>query len=137
MDESSNLRQGGPDAPNRDTDFDLVGRIGKVIERYKIFYIMAGAIMAWWGRNVVVPLRESALTTTEVRLVNVKMDTLRSQMTVRLDRADADRTRMIEIQENQSMILGTLTRLQCLRTTLVDRAKIDLNCKDIPVEVPR
>jgi len=58
-------------------------------------------------------------------------------MTVRLDRADADRTRMIEIQENQSMILGTLTRLQCLRTTLVDRAKIDLNCKDIPVEVPR
>jgi hypothetical protein len=137
MDESSQLRQGGPDAPNRDSDFDLIARIGRVVERYKIFYIMAGALMAWWGRNVVVPLRTSAQTTGEVRILNVKMDSLKSQVNVRLDRADVDRGRMIEIQENQSMILGTLTRLQCLHTNAIDRVKINLDCKDIPIEIPR
>lgn len=134
MEESSQLRQGGPDAPNRGTDSDLVARFGKFIGRYRIFYIMAGALMAWWGRNIVVPLRESALTTAEVRLLNRKID---SVVVPRLNQADADRSTIIRIQENQGAILGVLTRLQCLRTTLRDRALLDLTCTSIPVEFPK
>ena len=134
MEESSKLRNGGPDAPNRDTDFDLIGRLGKFIDRYKIVPILIGALLTWWGRNVVTPLRESAMTTSEVRLLNRKVD---SVIVPRLDRADADRSRMIGIQENQSMILGTLTRLQCLHTNAIDRVKINLDCKDIPIDIPR
>ena len=115
---------------------DLIARIGRVIDRYKIVPILIGALLTWWGRNVVTPLRESAQTTGEVRLLHTTVDSFKNQVTLRLDQADADRTRMISIQENQSMILGTLTRLQCLRTSLIDRAKIDLDCKNIPVEFP-
>jgi len=135
MDESSQLRRHpDPELPNRDSDFDLIARIGRVFDRYKIFYILVGGLLTWWGRNVVTPLRESAMTTSEVRLINKKID---SVIVPRLDRADGDRTRMIEIQENQSMILGTLTRLQCLHTDAIDRVKINLDCKDIPIESPK
>ncbi len=133
MDENR-LRTGGPDAPERASDSDWVGRAGKVAERYKILWIMLAAILAWWGRNVVTPLRESAMTTSEVRLINRKID---SVLVPRLDLADVDRSRMLRIQENQSAILGTLTRLQCLRTSFVDRAKINLDCASIPVEFPK
>jgi len=117
----------------RDTDADLVARLGAVVERYKIFYVAGAAIFVWWTRTIVVPLRESALTTVEVRRLNTKVD---SVIVPRLDRADADRTRMIAIQENQSAILSLLTRLQCLKTNEIDRVKINLDCKDIPIDIP-
>lgn len=78
-----------------------------------------------------VPLQESAKTTGEVRMINDKIDKI---IIPRLDSADADRAKVIRIQEMQGTILGVLTRLQCLRTSAVDRAKIDLNCRDIPIE---
>lgn len=117
----------------RRTDSDLVGRIGQVVERYKILYAMMAAIFVWWTRTIVVPLRESAQTTGEVKLINKKIDEV---LIPRLETADQDRRRLIAIQENQSSILGVLTRMQCLRTNAIDRAKIDLECKDIPFEVP-
>ena len=132
--EENQLRTGGPEASERATDSDVVARAGKVIERYKIFWLIITAIVVWWGRTVVIPLKESAQTTGEVRLLNRKID---SVIVPRLDMADADRNRIIRIQESQAAILGVLTRLQCLRTSLIDRAKIDLNCKDIPIEYPQ
>jgi hypothetical protein len=134
MIEDSQLRSGGPDAPERHTDSDFVGRAGKIIERYKIFYVLLVALLAWWGRNVVIPLRESAQTTTEVRLINRKLD---SVLVPRMDRADSATSHLIELQRISTMQLGILVRLQCLRTSAIDRVKIDLNCKDIPIEFPK
>jgi hypothetical protein len=116
----------------RKTDSDYIARLGDTIERYKIFWLIVMAVFAWWSRTIIVPLRESAMTTTEVRLINRKID---SVIVPRLDSADHDRSRMIVIQQNQGALLGVLSRLQCLHTTPIDRAKISLlDCRDIPVE---
>jgi hypothetical protein len=133
MEENSLLRQGGPDAPNRDTDTDLVARIGRIIDRYRIVYLLVGALLAWWGRNVVTPLREAAQTTSEVRGIRTTID---SVIIPHLDRIDADDAHRLKNDEQQNLILGILTRMQCLHTTAIDRAKIGLTCDDIPVEFP-
>ena len=132
MEENNLLRQGGPDASERRTDHDLVGRAGKFLERYKIFWLIITGIVVWWGKTVVIPLQESAKTTAEVKMINMKLD---SVLIPRLEYADADRVRMIRIQEIQTEQLGVLTRLQCLKTSYIDRAKISLSCKDIPIEI--
>lgn len=116
----------------RKTDSDYIARLGGTIERYKIFWFIIVALLGWWGRTVMQPLREAAMTTSEVRLINRKID---SVIVPRLDSADRDRSRMIVISQNQGALLGVLSRLQCLRTTPIDRAKIALlDCRDIPVE---
>jgi hypothetical protein len=127
------LDQNGDTAHERSTDSDYIARLGQTIERYKIFWLVIMAILGWWGRTVMEPLRTAALTTAEVRLINQKID---SVIVPRLDIADRDRAQMVRIQETQTVQLGTLSRLTCLHTSLIDRAKIDLNCRDIPLETP-
>lgn len=122
----------GTELHERRTDTDPIARIGGVLDRYKIFWVIFISLLAWWSKTVMVPLQESARTTAEVRMINKKID---EKIIPRLDSADADRAKVIRIQEMQGSILGVLTRLQCLRTSAVDRAKIDLNCRDIPIEV--
>jgi hypothetical protein len=124
----------GNTAHERKTDADYIARLGETIERYKIFWLIIMAILGWWGRTIMEPLRTAAQTTAEVRLINQKID---SVIVPRLDVADQDRAQMIRIQETQTKQIGTLSRLTCLHTSLVDRVKIDINCKDIPIETPR
>jgi hypothetical protein len=112
---------------------DLVARMGKTVERYKIFWIIVMAALGWWGRTVMEPLRISAQTTQEVRLINMKID---SVIVPRLDSADHDRARMTQVMENQNRILGYLSRMQCLGLSAVDRVKGELDCRDIPIQPP-
>jgi hypothetical protein len=131
MEESSQLRHTpDPELPHRDTDFDLVGRIGKVIERYKIFWIMAIAILTWWGAN----LRESALTTYEVRALRATIDTV---IIPHLYRIDAEAVNHTRVDEQQTVLLGIFGRLLCLHTSVIDRVKLNLECKNIPIEFPK
>jgi hypothetical protein len=135
---SERRRRDDPDTDEhyheRYEESDLVARVGKTIERYKIFWIVIMAALGWWGRTVMEPLRVSAQTTAEVRLINQKLD---SVIVPRLDAADRDRAQMIRIQETQTSQIGVLSRLQCLHTSYIDRVKISLlDCKDIPVETP-
>ncbi len=127
-------RTGGPEQPNRGTDFDLVGRVGNLLDRYKIFWFILVAVITWWTNRIIIPLEQSAKTTAAVQLINTKID---SVIVPRLNAADIDRAKMLQIQETQTNQLGTLSRLTCLHTSLIDRAKIDINCKDIPLETPK
>lgn len=117
----------------RRTDADYIARAGETIERYKIFWLIIMGVLGWWGRTIMEPLRTAAQTTAEVRLINTKID---SVIVPRLDAADHDRAQMIRIQETQTKQIGTLSRLTCLHTSLIDRVKIDINCRDIPIETP-
>ncbi len=135
MKEDSKLRHHpDPELPHRDSDFDLVARIGKFIDRYRVVYFVVGALFAWWGRNVIAPLRTTAQTTYEVRSIHAILDTVVIPHLYRIDANDALR---LQGDAQQNVILGILTRLQCLRTSAIDRAKIGLDCRDIPVEYPK
>lgn len=120
----------GEELHERKTDYDPVAKVGSFLDRYKIFWFIVVAVIAWWSRTILIPLEESAKTTAQVQMINTKID---SVIVPRLDSADRDRSRLINISENQARILGVLTRLQCLNLTAIDRAKIDLNCHDIPI----
>lgn len=123
----------GEEVHERATDRDVVARAGNIIERYKVFWFIIIAIVTWWTNKILIPLEESAKTTAEVKLINNKID---SVIVPRLDAADRDRAQMIRIQETQTNQIGTLSRLTCLHTSYVDRVKIDINCRDIPLETP-
>jgi hypothetical protein len=128
----------GEEVHERKTDFDPIAKIGSFIDRYKVFWFIVVAILGWWTRTILIPLEESARTTREVQMINSKID---SVIVPRLNEADKDRTRLITVSENQARILGVLTRLQCLNLSGIDRAKIDLDCRDIPIaltsQIPR
>lgn len=122
----------GEEVHERKTDFDPVARVGNFLDRYKIFWFLVVAIIGWWSKTILIPLEESAKTTAQVQMINTKIDQV---IVPRLDSADKDRSRLITVSENQARILGVLTRLQCLNLTAIDRAKIDLNCRDIPITI--
>lgn len=117
----------------RKTDSDYIARVGEFMARWKILWAIVIAVATWYGRTILEPLRISAMTTAQVQSINDKID---QKIIPRLDSADADRGRLIRVQEMQGRQLGYLSRMQCLRMTAVERVKADFDCKDIPVELP-
>lgn len=123
----------GIEVHERKTDSDYIARVGAFMNRYKIFWGIVIAVGTWYAKNILEPLRVSAMTTAQVQQINDKID---QKIIPRLDSADADRGRLIRVQEMQGRQLGYLSRMQCLRMTAVERVKADFDCKDIPVELP-
>jgi hypothetical protein len=124
----------GIEVHERKTDSDYIARVGAFMTRYKILWGLVIAIGTWYAKNILEPIRISAQTTAQVALINEKID---KQVMPRLDSADADRSRMIRIQEMQGRQLGYLSRMSCLRMSAVERVKADFDCKDIPIEITK
>ena len=119
---------------DRKTDSDYIARIGAFIIRWKLFWAIGVGITAWYGKNILEPIRVSAQNTAELTAINTKID---SVIVPRLQKAEDDRAMMIRTQEQQGEILGYLSRMQCLALDPVERVKGRLDCRDIPIQPNR
>jgi hypothetical protein len=109
----------GNDIRQRREDRDPWMRLSHALERYKILWIVALGVSAWLGSRIIQPLNQvTVLTAQAERVLN------------RLDKADEDRTKM-------DNVVAILVRMQCLQLDDRDRAKINLDCRDIPLPTLR
>ena len=132
--ERKRVTDSGEHPLERKADHDLPARIGNFIIRWKLFWAIGVAITAWYGRNILEPIRVSAQNTQALTAINLKID---SVIVPRLDSADKDRNQIIRTQEMQGEILGYLSRIQCLGLDPVERVKGRLDCGNIPIATRR
>lgn len=120
MNEYSHRRrvdENGDTLHERRTDTDAWARLDAWATRYKIawgFWLILVGVGSWVGSRVVRPLDQVPVIAAGHR-----------EIMSRLDSGDQDRA----VLQN---ILLVLVRVQCLQMGRIDRAKLNLDCRDIP-----
>jgi hypothetical protein len=107
----------------RAIDHDKVERFGLWWDRFAPFLksvlLVAGG---WFVANIWIPLQKipELVRHQETFIINDSVSA-------------TQRTMLIEKTDNLTKAVSILTKLQCLQTSAVDRAKIDLDCRDVPL----
>ncbi len=102
----------------RETDNDAWARLDLWATRYKIawgFWLLLVALGGFIGGRIVRPLNAIPAVVAG-----------QAAIAARLGKVETSQT-------ETTAILGILVRMQCLQLNLIDRAKINLNCRDIPL----
>jgi hypothetical protein len=99
----------------RSDDSNPLSRLAFAIERYRLLWFAGITVSGWLGARLIEPLNEVAVLAQQHVTINA-----------RLIKDDSDRVVMKDV-------LSILVRLQCLQLDYTDRAKLNLDCKDIPV----
>ena len=118
MPEHKRVDEEGHTAHERYTDHDAWARLDKWASRYKIawgFWLILLGVGSWVGSRVVQPLQVIPVVLAQ-----------QTAIVQRLDKGDVDR-------DDMRAILKVLIRMQCLQLDPIDRAKLAIDCRDIPL----
>lgn len=106
----------------RDDDFDVVAKVARFIERYKIVWIAVVAASAWLGHHLVEPL--DAIPVVQAQVIQLR-DSVHD-VNKRLDKADEDRAAIVQV-------IKVFGKVICAGLSSSDRYKYDIDCRDLPV----